>query len=91
MSATLAGLALDGAGAGLAHGIGHALGTIAGIHHGRAVALALDVIYQKNATTTVGTHAQIAAALGVDAGQISWGHVQVDHMYGHGPQFGRSP
>lgn len=35
---------------------------------------------------------RIAQALGVDAAAIVWGHViPVDHMYGHGPQFGRSP
>jgi len=44
IASTLAGMAIDGVGTGLAHGIGHALGTIAGIHHGRAVTLALDVI-----------------------------------------------
>ena len=34
----------------------------------------------------------IAEALGVRPEQIAWGHTtQVDHMYGHGPQFGRSP
>ncbi|MGD9236047.1 MAG: iron-containing alcohol dehydrogenase [Desulfobacterales bacterium] len=64
-ASTLAGLAIDGAGTGLAHSIGHALGTIAGIHHGRAVALALDVIFPKNATTAINIHAEIAAALGV--------------------------
>jgi alcohol dehydrogenase class IV len=65
IASTLAGMALDGAGAGLAHSIGHALGTIAGIHHGRAVALALDVVFAKNATTAVEAHVEIAAALGV--------------------------
>jgi ribosome-binding protein aMBF1 (putative translation factor) len=35
---------------------------------------------------------RIAKALGVDVGEIRWGHSNaVDHMYGHGPQFGRSP
>jgi hypothetical protein len=35
---------------------------------------------------------RLAASLGVDAEQIAWGHVTpVEHMYGHGPQFGRSP
>ena len=35
---------------------------------------------------------RLAAALGVDPEQIAWGHVtQVTHVYGHGPQFGRSP
>ncbi len=71
MAATLAGIALDGAGAGLAHSIGHALGTIAGIHHGRAVALALDVIYPNNATTAVDIHAEIATVLGVQPDKAS--------------------
>jgi len=35
---------------------------------------------------------RLAAALGVGADEIAWGHLnQVSHVYGHGPQFGRSP
>ncbi len=35
---------------------------------------------------------RLAVALGVEPKEIQWGHLaQVDHMYGHGPQFGRSP
>lgn len=35
---------------------------------------------------------QVADALQVEPEQIRWGHAtQVDPMYGHGPQFGRSP
>jgi hypothetical protein len=35
---------------------------------------------------------RLTAALGVNPEQVLWGHTtQVDHMYGHGPQFGRSP
>jgi transcriptional regulator with XRE-family HTH domain len=35
---------------------------------------------------------RLAAALGVSPDQILWGHLaQVEHVYGHGPQFGRSP
>ena len=35
---------------------------------------------------------RVAAALLVDPSQIGWGHAAaVEHMYGHGPQFGRSP
>jgi len=34
----------------------------------------------------------LAKALGVEVDQIAWGHVNaVEHVYGHGPQFGRSP
>jgi transcriptional regulator with XRE-family HTH domain len=35
---------------------------------------------------------RLAAALGVDLAQITWDHATaVDHLYGHGAQFGRSP
>jgi transcriptional regulator with XRE-family HTH domain len=35
---------------------------------------------------------RLSAALGIEPEQVLWGHVaQVEHMYGHGPQFGRSP
>lgn len=35
---------------------------------------------------------RVAAALGVSAEQIAWGHqAEVSHIQGHGPQFGRSP
>jgi len=35
---------------------------------------------------------RLAAVLGVEANEIAWGHVtEVSHVYGHGPQFGRSP
>jgi ribosome-binding protein aMBF1 (putative translation factor) len=35
---------------------------------------------------------RLADALGVELNDIQWGHqIEVDHLYGHGPQFGRSP
>ncbi len=35
---------------------------------------------------------RLAAALGLALEQIAWGHqAQVEHIHGHGPQFGRSP
>ena len=34
----------------------------------------------------------LAAALGVTTDMITWGHTtEVQHIHGHGPQFGRSP
>jgi ribosome-binding protein aMBF1 (putative translation factor) len=34
----------------------------------------------------------VAAALGIEPDQIAWGHTtEVQHIHGHGPQFGRSP
>jgi hypothetical protein len=36
--------------------------------------------------------ASLSAVLGVRTDQVAWGHQNpVEHMYGHGPQFGRSP
>jgi ribosome-binding protein aMBF1 (putative translation factor) len=35
---------------------------------------------------------KVAAAFGLTREQIAWGHrTAVSHLYGHGPQFGRSP
>jgi transcriptional regulator with XRE-family HTH domain len=35
---------------------------------------------------------KIAAAFGIDLTLIAWGHKNsVEHLYGHGPQFGRTP
>lgn len=35
---------------------------------------------------------RLAAALGVAVEEIAWSYtIPVEHLYGHGPQFGRSP
>jgi transcriptional regulator with XRE-family HTH domain len=35
---------------------------------------------------------KVAAVFGLTRGQIAWSHrTAVAHLYGHGPQFGRSP
>jgi hypothetical protein len=35
---------------------------------------------------------RLAAAVGVSPEHVVWGHAaSVEHVYGHGPQFGRSP
>jgi transcriptional regulator with XRE-family HTH domain len=35
---------------------------------------------------------RLAAVFGLTRDQISWGHTApVEHLYGHGPQFGRTP
>jgi alcohol dehydrogenase class IV len=70
MASTLAGMAIDAAGTGIAHAIGHALGTVAGVHHGRAAALALDVVFLKNAEAAPDIHSEIALALGVQADNV---------------------
>ena len=35
---------------------------------------------------------RLADAVGVPVEELAWGHsAEVQHVYGHGPQFGRSP
>ena len=35
---------------------------------------------------------KVAAAFGLTREQVAWGHsTPVSHLYGHGPQFGRTP
>jgi alcohol dehydrogenase class IV len=65
IASTLAGMAIDAVGTGIAHGIGHALSTLTPLHHGRSVAVALDAVYPRNAEANIPVHAEIALALGV--------------------------
>jgi alcohol dehydrogenase class IV len=64
MAATLAGIGFDATGTGIAHAMGHAIGAIAGVHHGRAVGLCLNAALAWNAEAAPARHAAIARALG---------------------------
>ena len=64
LASALAGSAIDGCGTALAHGFGHALATMAPVHHGRAVALALRVILPWASGIRPDRYAPIAVALG---------------------------
>jgi len=45
-----------------------------------------------NYTPSPSERQRLAAALGVSVEDVAWGHaVPVDHLWGHGPQFGRTP
>jgi hypothetical protein len=51
-----------------------------------------DAIVAGRYTTSPSQRERIAAALQLSPDQIVWGRaVEVHHLYGHGPQFGRSP
>jgi alcohol dehydrogenase class IV len=65
MAACLAGMAIDGSGTGIAHAIGHALGTVGHVHHGRAVGLCLRVALGWNAEAAPERHAAVAEAMGI--------------------------
>src|SRR5262245_24253107 len=52
----------------------------------------LEAIVNGRYTPSSQQRQRLAAALGVEVGRILWGHTTpVEHVYGHGPQFGRSP
>ncbi|MCA8907291.1 MAG: iron-containing alcohol dehydrogenase [Rhodospirillaceae bacterium] len=65
VAACLAGLAIDACGTGVAHALGHALGSLAGIHHGRSVALGLRVALPGNAAAAPERHAAVSLAMGL--------------------------
>ena len=64
VAAALAGIAIDSAGTAVAHAMGHALGALAGVHHGRAVGLCLNAALAWNAEAAPASHARVARALG---------------------------
>jgi len=66
LGSALAGVAIDACGTGIAHAYGHALGTLAHVHHGRAVALAMRVTLPWSAARRPDLYAPVATALGVD-------------------------
>jgi transcriptional regulator with XRE-family HTH domain len=52
----------------------------------------LEAIYFGRYTPSPEQRRRVAEALGVPVDRIGWGHTnEVIHIYGHGPQFGRSP
>ena len=67
IAAAAAGVGIDNSGTGIAHALGHALGAIGHVHHGRAVGLCLRAALALNAEAAPERHAAVAAALGVPA------------------------
>ena len=67
VAATLAGMAINHSGCGIAHALGHALSSLGKVHHGRAVTLALKAVYRWNLESAVPIHAEIAHAMGAAA------------------------
>jgi alcohol dehydrogenase class IV len=68
VAAALAGMAIDEAGTGVAHALGHGLGSLAKVHHGRAVGLSLRVALAGNAEAAPAAHALVARAMGLEGG-----------------------
>ncbi len=52
----------------------------------------VEAIVQARYTPSPEQRRRLAAALGASTEDIAWGHAAtVEHIHGHGPQFGRSP
>lgn len=71
IAATLAGMAIEQGGTGIAHCIGHALGTLNRVHHGRAVAIAMVATYKWNMEGSINLHAKVAKALGAEGERLT--------------------
>jgi alcohol dehydrogenase class IV len=69
-AAYLAGVAIDNCGTGVAHSIGHALGTQYHIPHGISVAVGLRAALEWNVDGQPGAYADAATALSADVEQI---------------------
>lgn len=67
LAAAMAGMGIDNSGTGVAHAMGHALGTIGHVHHGRAVGLCLRAALAWNAEAEPTRFAAVAQSLGVPA------------------------
>ena len=63
-AAALAGIAIDNGGTAICHNIGHALGSLRPVHHGRAVGLAMLASLPWNAKGDDGRYSACAGALG---------------------------
>ncbi|WP_296599660.1 iron-containing alcohol dehydrogenase [Phenylobacterium sp.] len=64
-AATFAGVAIDNAGTAIAHNIGHALGSLAPIPHGRAVAIGMAATLDWNVEGDPEAYAGVADAMGL--------------------------
>jgi hypothetical protein len=52
----------------------------------------VEAVIKGRYTTSPQQRQRLAQALNLSPDDIGWSQsVQVDHLYGHGPQFGRSP
>lgn len=66
-AAALAGIAIDNGGTAIAHNIGHAMGSLKSIHHGRAVGTAMLASLPWNTQGDDGRYAACALAMGAKA------------------------
>jgi len=85
IAAAAAGMGIDNSGTGIAHAMGHALGAIGHVHHGRAVGLCLRAAIAWNAEVSPARHALVAQAMGVP----TEGRKEADIVADLGPAYDR--
>ena len=52
----------------------------------------VKAIVAGNYTPSPSQRKRLALAIGISYDELDWGHaVEVQHLWGHGPQFGRTP
>jgi len=76
-AAMLAGLAIDGGGTGIAHSIGHSLGTLAHVPHGVSVAVGLGAALDWNVAGTPEAFDSLAAVIGRRVGSLAEAYRQL--------------
>jgi alcohol dehydrogenase class IV len=69
-AATMAGLAFGNSQAGATHSLGHSLGAIFHVPHGRTMALFLPYVIEYSAREVKGRYAEIAEAIGIRAESV---------------------
>jgi len=66
LAATMAGLAFSNGGAALTHSLGHALGKIFGVHHGKSVGIFIPYVL-KYASRVTDAYVELAQEIGIEA------------------------
>lgn len=77
-ASTAAGIAIDRCGTGIAHGLGHALGSLVPVPHGLAVAVSLWAAAEFNAGSPDGRCGRVASALGHETYDLAIANLMED-------------
>src|SRR5690606_30633751 len=70
LAATFAGVAIDNGGTGVAHAVGHSLGSLGKIHHGTAVTLGMGATLDWNIERAPKKYEGLARAIGIPVDEI---------------------
>lgn len=80
IAAMLAGLAIEFGGTGIAHALGHALGSVEHVRHGRAVAVSLAYTMQHSAVNAPALYLKVGRAMGLQLDEKIPAHEIAAHV-----------